>query len=83
MTRAASPYYPVVRIETPETPPGGPEPPAILTRVLVNGQMWPVLAYEVGADMGGWQKVTLTFAADVTIEHPPSGGPSGSSRRAS
>ena len=62
-------HYPVVEIQTPRSRPGHELMPAILTMVIVDGEMWPVTAYSVGADKDGWQEVTLTFHADVTIEH--------------
>lgn len=64
------PHYPVVRIETPPTPEGGPSAPAVLSLVEVDGRMWPVIAYTIEGNVEGRQRVSLTFEADVTIEHP-------------
>jgi len=66
-------HHPVVEIQTPSPSPGHEVAPAVLTVVLVDGEMWPVTAYAVGADRGGWQEVTLTFHADVTIVHQRTG----------
>jgi hypothetical protein len=38
--------------------------------VTVDGQDWPVVSYKVEAGVDKWQRVTLTFEADVVIEHP-------------
>jgi hypothetical protein len=32
--------------------------------------MWPVIGWSVESGVDKWQRVTLTFDADVTITHP-------------
>lgn len=63
-------HSPRVRIVTPAIGRVG-ETPNVLTRVEVDGELWPVIDYAVtGKHVDGWQTVTLTFHADVTVEHP-------------
>lgn len=68
----AKPHVPRVRITTPTTSPQRPETLNVLTRILLDGEQWYVLGYQVdGKDTHDLQKLTLTFLADVTIEHGP------------
>lgn len=61
-------HIPVVRIRTPEPDEQGATP-NIFTRLTVDGHEWAVTAYRVEGDVADIQKVTLTFLADVTVEH--------------
>lgn len=64
-------HFPQVRIVTPKPERNGGTL-AALSRVEVDGQWWPVIAYVVdsGKSVSGFQSITLTFEADITIEHP-------------
>lgn len=43
----------------------------LFTRVLVDGVFWAATGYEIhGTKVDEIQSVTLTFLADVTVEHP-------------
>lgn len=66
-------HYPRVRILTP-TPTGNHEVTlAVLTTVEVDGREWPCVSYLLDSGKAspsdGFQTVTLTFVADVTVEH--------------
>jgi hypothetical protein len=65
------PHVPVVRIRTPRPTDDRPFTPAVLTLIEVDGQQWLVHDYRIEGGMGEHmdQKVTLTFIADVVIEH--------------
>lgn len=62
------PHVPAVTIRAPR-PNGSGETPNILTRVEVDGQLWAVTRYSVDASIYEHQTVTLTFLADITVEH--------------
>jgi hypothetical protein len=63
-------HIPVIRIETPE-PDNLGTTPNILTRLTIDGAEWAVVGYSVdGSSVDRIQRMTLTFLADVTIEHP-------------
>lgn len=69
-------HFPKVRIITPSGSNGWTE--TVLTRVEVDGELWPVFTYkvestapdlvDVGHGLQHIQSVTLTFSADVTVE---------------
>ena len=42
---------------------------AIFNSVYVDGEEWAIVDYHVKGSVDGIQQVTLTFLADVTIEH--------------
>ena len=62
---------PRIVIVTPVPTDARPFPPVELTRITIDGEEWAVLSYRVEGEVAGYQKVTLRFVADVTIEHQP------------
>jgi hypothetical protein len=66
-------HFPRVRIVSPYPRENGvPVLDTVLTRIEVDGQLWPCTGYSIdggSADFRGRQVVTLSFEADVTVEH--------------
>ena len=63
-------HVPKVRITTPEATATRPFVSTVLTHIEIDGQEWPVIDYKIeGRGVSGTQSVTLTFHADVTVEH--------------
>jgi hypothetical protein len=63
------PHLPRVVIRTPIATPEHPAVPVVLTDITIDGRRWYVTGYKVEGEVKGEQRVTLTFLADVTIEH--------------
>jgi len=61
-------WVPRVRIVTPAPDKTGATP-NILTNIEVDGAHWPIVDYRIDGNVNDLQHVTLTFLADVTIEH--------------
>jgi len=61
---------PRIKLVTPVPTDDHPFLPVELTHITVDGEEWGILDYKVGGSVGGFQKVSLTFVADLTIEHP-------------
>lgn len=63
-------WLPIVRIRTPKPDDHGATH-NIFTNIEIDGRQWMVVGYAVNGDDGvdKIQTVTLTFLADVVIEH--------------
>jgi hypothetical protein len=63
------PHIPRVAVTTPIPTPERPFIPSVLSRVTVDGRDWAIVGYKIEGSVDGEQRVTLTFIADVTIDH--------------
>lgn len=63
------PHIPVVRIKTIQPDEKTPAVPGVLTEITVDGEAWAITDYQVHGSSRDFETVTLTFYADVTIEH--------------
>lgn len=68
-------HLPVVRITTPQPTTERPVVPAVLGLVEVDGRHWPVTRYVIEGNVDGYQMVTITFHADLTVMHPADADP--------
>ncbi len=68
-TQYVKPRIPRIQVISPEPDAHG-FTPAIFSRVLIDGDEWAVVDYTIHGKVDGYQQVTLTFLADITVERP-------------